>query len=180
MRFTLAHSRTGKAPQVSLESDDARSQFDSFFTQALPYLISHNFRRSRFNSGDVYWWIVQHPGHSREIAILMMFSAIHRNVSHDFGCYDSASMLIADHRKHSFQCGRFRCLPACRVWRKTIAGFCKDSGWRVPSLMDRLLEDFRATSYVCYLESDTPVAYPKSPLRPPQPTVQPPMRLRLE
>ncbi|TEB31621.1 hypothetical protein FA13DRAFT_1732466 [Coprinellus micaceus] len=145
-----------KAPQVALPSNDAKKEFDSFFAQTLPYLIYHNFCRSRFDSGDVYWWITNHPSHSRDTAILIMFSGIHKN------------------------CGRFRCLSACRVWRKTILGFCKDNGWRVPSPIDRLLEDFRATTYVYYPINVTPTTHPKSPLRPPQPTIRPPVRLGVE
>ncbi|TEB19168.1 hypothetical protein FA13DRAFT_1744691 [Coprinellus micaceus] len=82
-------------------------EFPAFFCANLVLFMDLDHM---YTSDDVEWWLLHLDQSDLAHTIPSAFSSIHQ------------------------QCKWHRCLPACGVWRKGILRYCKEHGWRVPTI----------------------------------------------
>ncbi|TEB16104.1 hypothetical protein FA13DRAFT_1747272 [Coprinellus micaceus] len=112
-----------------ISTNPLRHDFPREFCMNLAYYIDP---RCRYTSEDVEWWLTNAAPHDRNIRIPRMYASIHD------------------------QCKWYHCLPACGVWRKGILQYCREYGWRVPTMKQLLRDRFKKIDF----DPSTPEQFP--------------------
>ncbi|TEB27820.1 hypothetical protein FA13DRAFT_1816237 [Coprinellus micaceus] len=125
------HTLQGRGHQSDsyISTNPLRHDFPREFCMNLAYYIDP---RCRYTSEDVEWWLTNAAPHDRNIRIPRMYASIHD------------------------QCKWYHCLPACGVWRKGILQYCREYGWRVPTMKQLLRDRFKKIDF----DPSTPEQFP--------------------
>ncbi|TEB27808.1 hypothetical protein FA13DRAFT_1736287 [Coprinellus micaceus] len=110
-----------RGPQSKAADQPTDPPFPEFLNVFCVNLFYNVDPYREYTSGDVEWWLLHRYKSHQSRRIPKIFAEVHN------------------------KCKWYGCLPACDVWRKGILRHCREHGWPMPTIGERLWDRFKSS-----------------------------------